>query len=73
MLEEFDFKLPKGLIDANGELHALGKMRLLTAKDELIVQDLSIRDRELREPPASLSATTRAAIFARLYIFSRAI
>ncbi len=44
MTEEFDFKLPKGLIDANGELHAQGKMRLLTAKDELIVQDLSSRN-----------------------------
>jgi len=47
MTEEFDFKLPKGLIDANGELHAQGKMRLLTAKDELIVQDLSSRDRNI--------------------------
>ncbi|GBO52957.1 hypothetical protein APA_758 [Pseudanabaena sp. lw0831] len=47
MLEEFDFKLPKGLIDANGELQAQGKMRLLTAKDELIVQDLSSRDRNI--------------------------
>jgi hypothetical protein len=47
MTEEFDFKLPKGLIDANGELHAQGKMRLLTAKDEMIVQDLSNRDLNL--------------------------
>ncbi|WP_103666659.1 hypothetical protein [Pseudanabaena sp. BC1403] len=47
MTEEFDFELPKGLIDANGELHAQGKMRLLTAKDELIVQDLSSRDRNI--------------------------
>lgn len=45
--EEFDFKLPKGLIDANGELHAQGKMRLLTAKDEMIVQDLSRRNPNL--------------------------
>ena len=47
MTEEFDFELPKGLIDANGELHAQGKMRLLTAKDELIVQELSSRDRNI--------------------------
>ena len=45
MQEEFEFKLPKGLIDTNGELHDQGKMKLLTAKDELIVQDLSSRDR----------------------------
>jgi len=44
IVEEFDFKLPKGLIDANGEVHTRGKMRLLTAKDEMIVQDLSRRN-----------------------------
>ncbi|PZV15304.1 MAG: hypothetical protein DCF20_11025 [Pseudanabaena sp.] len=44
MIEEFNFQLPKGLIDANRELHAQGKMRLLTANDELIVQELSSRD-----------------------------
>ncbi len=44
---EFEFKLPKGLIDANGELHDRGKMKLLTASDELIVQDLSNRDRNI--------------------------
>lgn len=42
---EFEFKLPKGLIDVNGELHDRGKMKLLTASDELIVKDLSKRDR----------------------------
>jgi len=41
MEEGFEFKLPKGLLDANRELHRQGKMRLLTAKDELIVQELS--------------------------------
>jgi hypothetical protein len=47
MTDEFDFKLPKGLIDANGELHTQGKMRLLTAQDEMIVQDLASRDRNI--------------------------
>lgn len=46
MNAEFDFKLPKGLI-SNGELHDFGSMRLLTAKDELIVQELLHRDRHL--------------------------
>lgn len=32
---EFDFVLPKGLIDADGILHRTGRMRLATAKDEL--------------------------------------
>lgn len=40
---EFQFKLPKGLY-IDGELHQQGKIRLLTAKDELIVQDLSSRN-----------------------------
>ena len=41
MKEEFEFKLPKGLMDASGELQSQGKMKLLTAKDELIVQELA--------------------------------
>ena len=44
IVEEFDFTLPKGLIDANGKVHNQGKMKLLTAKDEMIVQDLSRRN-----------------------------
>ena len=39
---EFKFTLPKGLY-IDGELHQKGKIKLLTAKDELIVQDLSSR------------------------------
>jgi len=35
---EFDFTLPKGLLDAEGNLHRQGLMRLATAKDEIIVQ-----------------------------------
>lgn len=37
---EFKFTLPKGLY-IDGEIHQKGKIKLLTAKDELIVQDLS--------------------------------
>lgn len=35
---EFDFILPKGLLDGKGNLHRQGVMRLATAKDEIIVQ-----------------------------------
>jgi Phage tail assembly chaperone proteins, E, or 41 or 14 len=35
---EFEFTLPKGLIDPSGNLHRHGKMRLATAKDEIQVQ-----------------------------------
>ena len=32
---EFDFTLPKGYVDSNGEVHRQGKMRLATAGDEI--------------------------------------
>jgi hypothetical protein len=35
---EFDFTLPKGLIDEEGTVHRQGRIRLSTARDELAVQ-----------------------------------
>ena len=35
---EFNFILPRGLVDARGDVHRQGVMRLATAKDELYVQ-----------------------------------
>jgi hypothetical protein len=35
---EFEFTLPRGLIDAQGVIHKRGTMRLATAKDEIYVQ-----------------------------------
>ncbi len=35
---EFNFTLPKGLIDDQGQIHRQGVMRLATAKDEILVQ-----------------------------------
>jgi hypothetical protein len=35
MQTEFEFTLPRGYIDAQGNLHRLGVMRLATARDEL--------------------------------------
>jgi hypothetical protein len=35
---EFDFTLPRGLVDTNGEVHRSGIMRLATAKDEIAIQ-----------------------------------
>ncbi|NES73151.1 MAG: phage tail assembly protein [Okeania sp. SIO2D1] len=35
---EFNFTLPKGLIDEEGNIHRQGIMRLATAKDEIVVQ-----------------------------------
>ncbi|MBD2440150.1 phage tail assembly protein [Nostoc sp. FACHB-110] len=35
---EFEFILPRGLLDTEGNLHRYGVMRLATAKDEIVVQ-----------------------------------
>lgn len=35
---EFDFVLPRGLIDAQGAIHRHGRIRLSTARDELFAQ-----------------------------------
>jgi hypothetical protein len=33
---EFDFELPRGYVDADGVVHRPGRMRLATARDELL-------------------------------------
>ncbi len=43
----FNFTLPKGLIDANGQLQQQGIMRRVTGNDELLIQS----DRRLQENP----------------------
>ncbi len=45
---EFDFCLPRGLIDDRGNLHQSGTMRLATARDEIAIQ----KDRRIRDNPA---------------------
>lgn len=41
---EFDFVLPRGYIDQNGNLHRQGVMRLATAMDEIApLRDLRVR------------------------------
>ncbi len=36
METEFEFELPKGYVDKNGDLHKRGTMRLATAADEIL-------------------------------------
>ena len=36
MQTEFEFELPKGYVDQNGDLHKRGTMRLATAADEIL-------------------------------------
>lgn len=44
---EFDFVLPKGYIDTDGEVHREGTMRLATAMDEVLpLQDPRVRNNE---------------------------
>jgi hypothetical protein len=44
---EFNFILPKGLIDSSGKVHRQGAMRLTTAKDEICVQ----KDNRVQKEP----------------------
>ena len=44
---EFSFSLPKGLIDAQGNLHKKGKIRSATGEDEILV---SKNNRVISEP-----------------------
>lgn len=44
---EFNFILPKGLVDDRGQVHRQGVMRLATAKDEICVQ----KDRRVQDNP----------------------
>jgi hypothetical protein len=47
---EFDFVLPTGYLDADGELHREGRMRLATAADEI----LPLKDPRVQANPAYL-------------------
>jgi hypothetical protein len=44
---EFNFILPRGLVDEQGGIHRQGSMRLATAKDEIFVQ----KDRRVQNDP----------------------
>lgn len=42
---EFEFTLPKGYVDGDGNVHRKGTMRLATAKDEIIpLQDFRVKN-----------------------------
>jgi hypothetical protein len=45
---EFNFILPRGLVDDRGDVHRQGVMRLATAKDEIYVQ----KDTRVQRDPA---------------------
>ncbi|GAA1198390.1 hypothetical protein [Pseudonocardia alaniniphila] len=59
---EFEFELPRGYIDESGTLHRRGKMRLATARDEL----LPLRDIRVKENPAYLSVVLLGRVITEL-------
>ncbi|MDB9526529.1 phage tail assembly protein [Oscillatoria sp. CS-180] len=59
---EFDFILPKGLIDDRGHLHRQGRMRLATAKDEIRL----LQDARLQANPAYGSLVLLSQVILRL-------
>jgi hypothetical protein len=59
---EFEFVLPKGFIDDNGNLHREGSMRLATAMDEI----LPLRDPRVRNNEAYLVVILLSQVITRL-------
>lgn len=59
---EFEFTLPKGYIDKEGNLHRKGVMRLSTAADEILPQ----KDPRVQSNPAYLSIILLSRVIVRL-------
>lgn len=59
---EFDFTLPRGYVDAQGNLHRRGTMRLATALDEIE----PLQDARVRANEAYLSILVLSRVITRL-------
>jgi hypothetical protein len=59
---EFEFTLPKGFVDATGQLHRVGVMRLATARDEVE----PLRDPRVQQNEAYLTIIVLARVVQRL-------
>jgi len=59
---EFDFVLPRGYVDDEGNVHREGRMRLATARDEILPQ----RDPRVRENEAYLTVILLSRVVTRL-------
>lgn len=59
---EYEFELPKGYVDSEGNLHRRGLMRLSTAADEI----LPMRDPRVQSLPAYLIVVILARVVIRL-------
>lgn len=62
MQTEFEFTLPRGYLDQNGELHREGIMRLATAADEI----LPLRDPRVQQNAGYLSIILLARVVTKL-------
>ena len=59
---EYDFELPRGFVDENGNLHRRGTMRLATAADEI----LPMRDQRVQQNPGYLTIILLARVITKL-------
>ena len=59
---EFEFTLPKGFLDADGNLHRKGMMRLAKAIDEI----LPLRDPRVKSNPAYSTVIILSRVITRL-------
>lgn len=59
---EFEFNLPKGYVDSEGNLHKKGIMRLATAADEI----LPLKDPRVQANPAYLTVILLSRVIIKL-------
>lgn len=59
---EFEFNLPKGYLDADGNLHRIGVMRLAKAVDEII----PLRDPRVKSNPAYATVIILSRVITKL-------
>jgi hypothetical protein len=59
---EYEFTLPKGYVDGDGNLHQKGMMRLATAADEI----LPLKDPRVQGNPAYLTIITLSRVIIKL-------
>lgn len=59
---EYEFELPRGYVDIQGNLHKRGTMRLATAADEI----LPMRDPRVQQNPSYLTMILLARVITRL-------
>ncbi|OMF29371.1 hypothetical protein BK133_17695 [Paenibacillus sp. FSL H8-0548] len=59
---EYEFELPRGYVDENGNLHRRGTMRLATAADEI----LPMRDQRVQQNPGYLTIILLARVLTKL-------